>query len=250
MGWICRGCLAPNRAGLECFQCGQANPALSPLPSDESSDAPESGQGVQDDGQAPRSDEELLPAPAMVDNQEGLAAIVRADGAVAVLGPAGGDGGSSDGDADDGRVSPTRLNGHSGPLRRSGHAGRPRSRMAWVGLRRSCRMPAFNEARDLHRPAKGVCRSTLITPAASTPCSTLGSRAGWRTRSPWGRRILHACTALAGTPLRLTVATFHLEAWLGSHLPKGSARGVDGISGAARRCSESSFPQRRASFFH
>ena len=38
LGWVCRGCLAWNRGGLECHQCGSANPNLSDMDSEPDSD--------------------------------------------------------------------------------------------------------------------------------------------------------------------------------------------------------------------
>ena len=60
-GWVCRGCLNWNRAGLECATCGSANPFLENGSSDdEPSDEVEMGEPDEE-----VSDTELLPAPAI-----------------------------------------------------------------------------------------------------------------------------------------------------------------------------------------
>ncbi|CAK0900585.1 unnamed protein product, partial [Prorocentrum cordatum] len=92
--WTCRDCLAPNRAGLGCFQCGTANPPLVGLPSRDGSCSLGSEQSGHDDGPTPVDADDLLPLPPPAEDVGVAVAIVDAAGNVVM---AGGGGDSGDG---------------------------------------------------------------------------------------------------------------------------------------------------------
>ena len=135
-GWVCRECSCWNRAGLECYQCGTANPLLQSdgetssrsgsFAPDEvdaggSADSPPgtgaaAEPGALGDSGSPAGVTAAEPAP-----PPGLAAVLTADGQLWVEdGGAVGSEHDSEVGSDDGApevVAPVQINGHHGPRR-------------------------------------------------------------------------------------------------------------------------------------
>ena len=134
LGWVCRGCLSWNRAGLERFQCGTANPSL--LTDGDSSSVGDSagpwaegageGSGSPPEAEVAAEPQEAGDAGSLASGPAGapatppgLAAVLTADGQLWVEdgGPPASEHASDDGsDGSDGAgIPPAPINGHPGP---------------------------------------------------------------------------------------------------------------------------------------